>query len=48
VGLWGLHEVQKEKEDEKKEAKQLQIEEDIDAIIQLNQDEEYLRNLKFD
>ncbi|KAH9538816.1 hypothetical protein CY35_15G026400 [Sphagnum magellanicum] len=39
---------QKEKEDEKKEAKQLQMEEDIDAIIQLNQDEEYLRNLKFD
>ncbi|CAK9865119.1 unnamed protein product [Sphagnum jensenii] len=38
----------KEKEDEKKGAKQLQIEEDIDAIIQLNQDEEYLRNLKFD
>jgi hypothetical protein len=48
--MWvcGLDEVQKEKEDEKKEAKQLQMEEDIDAIIQLNQDEEYLRNLKFD
>jgi hypothetical protein len=48
--MWvcGLHEVQKEKEDEKKEAKQLQMEEDIDAITQLNQDEEYLRNLKFD